>query len=69
MGPKYGFDLVNLFAIQYAAKLTYKIHGTDGVVEYVIATTPTTNDSECKVVPAHVGRCTGEGLKLTFSNP
>lgn len=66
---KYSFDLLNLVAIQWAAKLTYKIKGTDGTVQYVIATTPTTNDSECKVIPAHVGRCTGDGLKLTFSNP
>lgn len=66
---KYSFDLVHLLTIQFAAKLTYKIEGTDGTVEYVIATTPTTSDSECRVIPAHVGRCTGDGLKLTFSNP
>jgi hypothetical protein len=65
---KYSFDLGHLLTIQYAAKLTYKIEGTVGTVEYVIATTPTTNNSECKVIPAHVGRCTGEGLKLTFTN-
>jgi hypothetical protein len=49
--------------------LTYKIEGTDGTVEYVIATTPTANDSECKVIPAHLARCSAAGLKLTFSNP
>jgi hypothetical protein len=66
---KYGFDLVHLLTIQYAAELTYRIEGTGATVSYVIATTPTTNDSECKVVPAHDGRCTAEGLKLTFGNP
>jgi hypothetical protein len=65
---KYGFSLI-LTEIQYAAKLTYKIEGTDGTVEYVIATTPTANDSECKVIPAHLARCSAAGLKLTFSNP
>jgi hypothetical protein len=66
---KYSFDLLHPLTIQYAAKLTYKIEGTDGTVEYVIATTPTTNDSECKVVPARAGRCRGEGLNLIFVNP
>jgi hypothetical protein len=66
---KYGFDLLHPLTIQYAATLTYKIEGTDGTLEYVIATTPTTNDSECKVIPAQVGRCRGEGLKLIFVNP
>ena len=63
---KYGFDLVLLNETQYAAKLTYKIQGTSGTVEYTIVTTPTTNDSACKVIPADVGHCTAEGLKLTF---
>jgi hypothetical protein len=66
---KYGFDLLNLLTIQYAAKLTYKIEGTDGTVEYLIATTPTTNDSECTVIPARIGKCRGEGLNLIFVNP
>ena len=66
---KYGFDLFSLATIQYAAKLTYKIAGTDGTLEYVIATTPTSNDSECKVIPAHLGRCSAEGLTLRFVNP
>jgi hypothetical protein len=66
---KYGFDLLSLQTIQYAAKLTYKIEGTDGTLEYVIATTPTTNDSECKVIPAQIGRCSAEGLTLRFVNP
>jgi hypothetical protein len=65
---KYGFDLVLLNETQYAAKLTYKIQGTSGTVEYTIVTTPTTNDSACKVIPADVGHCTAEGLKLTFRN-
>ncbi len=65
---KYGFDLVLLHETQYAAKLTYKVEGTDGTVEYTIQTTPTTNDSACKVIPADVGRCTAQGLALTFRN-
>jgi hypothetical protein len=65
---KYGFNLVLLHETQYAAKLTYKIVGTDGTVEYTIQTTPTTNDSACKVIPAHVGHCTAQGLTLAFRN-
>ncbi len=66
---KYQFNLDQQpLTIQFAALLTYKIEGTDGTVQYVIATTAFTNDSECRVIPAHVGRCTGDGLKLTFSN-
>jgi hypothetical protein len=66
---KYGFDLLSPLTIQYAAKLTYKVEGTDGTVEYVITTTPSTNDSECTVIPARIGKCRGEGLKLIFVNP
>ncbi len=65
---KYGFNLVLLHETQYAAKLTYKVVGTDGTVEYTIETTPTTNDSACKVIPAQVGQCTARGLALTFKN-
>jgi hypothetical protein len=65
---KYGFNLVLLHETQYAAVLTYKIVGTDGTVEYTIQTTPTTNNSACKVIPAHVGHCTAAGLTLTFRN-
>jgi hypothetical protein len=64
---KYGFSLI-LHETQYAAVLRYKIEGTDGTVEYTIQTTPTTNDSACKVVPAHVGHCTAGGLQLSFRN-
>lgn len=59
---KYGFNFT------YAALLRYKIVGTDGIVEYAIMTSAFANDSTCKVVPSSVARCTGEGLKLTFSN-
>jgi hypothetical protein len=59
---KYGFGLT------YAAKLTYKIVGTDGTVEFTIETSTFTNDSACKVIPANVGHCTGEGLTLAFRN-
>jgi hypothetical protein len=65
---KYGFNLILLHETQYAAVLKYKIEGTDGTVEYTIQTTPTSNDSACKVVPAHVGHCTAGGLALTFKN-
>ena len=64
---KYGFSFIP-HETQYAAVLTYKIVGTDGTVEYTILTTPTTNDSACKVIPAHVGHCTAHGLTLTFRN-
>jgi hypothetical protein len=67
---KYAFDLLKPFTIQYAAKLTYKIEGTDGTLELVIMTTATANNSECKVIPAtaRFGRCTGDGLKLNVVN-
>jgi hypothetical protein len=65
---KYGFNLVNLNEVQYAAKLTYKIEHTNGKVEYTIETTPTANNSTCVVIPASDGACTAEGLTLTFSN-
>lgn len=63
---KWAFHLVELTRVQYAAVLTYKVEGTGGTVEYVIQTTPTTNDSGCKVIGAHVGSCTAGGLNLTF---
>lgn len=64
---KYGFSLI-LHETQYAAVLRYKIVGTGGTVEYTIQTTPTANDSACKVIPAQVGVCTAGGLALSFRN-
>lgn len=63
---KYGFSLLG--GVQYAANLWYKIGNTGHNVEYTIETWSTSNESACKVHPAHAGRCTAEGTKLTFHN-
>ncbi len=49
----------------YAAKLTYAIVGTHATFEATIRTWFSSNDSTCTIVPASVGTCTAEGLKLT----
>jgi hypothetical protein len=65
---KYGFSIFG--GVQYAANFSYKVQGgTDAVVDYEIYTYSTTNESSCKVTPAAAGRCTAEGLKLTFQKP
>jgi hypothetical protein len=63
---KYGFSLLG--GVQYAANIWYKIAGNGGTVEYTIEVYSTANESACKVTPAHAGRCTAEGTKLTFHN-
>jgi hypothetical protein len=67
-GPPQAWELKYRFGDTYAAKLTYKVVGTDGTVEFTIETSTFTNNSACKVIPANVGRCTGDGLTLTFRN-
>lgn len=63
---KYGFSL--LCGVQYAANIWYKSAGNGGTVEYTLEVYSTANESSCKVTPAHDGRCTAEGTKLTFHN-
>jgi hypothetical protein len=64
---KHGISIFG--GVQYAANFSYKVQGTDAVVDYQIYTYTTSNESSCKVTPARVGRCTAESLKLTFQNP
>ena len=61
---KYGFNI--LHEPQYAAHLKYKIEKTNAKFEVFIYTTPSTNDSECEVVPASAGRCIAGGTNITF---
>jgi hypothetical protein len=61
---KYGFNIFG--GVQYAANFSYKVQGTDAIVDYQIYTYSTANESSCKVTPTTVGRCTAEGVKLTF---
>ena len=63
---KYGFSLLG--GVQYAANVWYKIAGNGGTVEYTLEVCSTANESSCKVTPAHDGRCTAEGTKLTLHN-
>jgi hypothetical protein len=64
---KYGFSVFG--GVQYAANLSYKVQGTDATVDYQIYTYSTTNESSCKVTPTTAGRCTAEGVKLSFLKP
>ena len=64
---KYGFSIFG--GVQYAANFSYKVQGTDAVVDYNIYTYSTSNESSCKVTPTAAGRCTAAGLKLTFQKP
>ena len=52
---------------QYAAELNYKVERTNAKVKVLIYTTPSSNNSECEVVPASAGRCTAGGLDITFT--
>jgi hypothetical protein len=65
---KYNFDLLG--ACTYAAALKYKIEGTTGTLEVTIETCTFSNNSACKITPAHLGHCTAEpfmgGRKITF---
>ncbi len=63
---KYAFNIFH--APQYAAHLKYKVEKTNAKFEVFIYTTPSTNDSECVVVPATAGRCTAGGTDITFMN-
>lgn len=53
----------------YAAVLKYKVVGTDATFEATIETSTFSNDSACKVHPAHFGRCTAGGTSIAFKNP
>ena len=50
---KYGFSIFG--GVQYAANFSYKVQGTDAVVDYNIYTYSTSNESSCKVTPAAPG--------------
>lgn len=65
-GPPQVWELKYFFGYTYAAAVTYKILGTDGTFEATLETSTFTNNSACKVHPAHLGTCTGQGLKVTF---
>jgi hypothetical protein len=55
--------------VRYAANIAYEVKGTSAVVNYHIYTYSTSNESSCKVTPASAGRCTAEGVHLTFQKP
>jgi hypothetical protein len=66
-GKVHSWELKYSFGDTYAARLSYDIVGMPGAsVEWTIETSTFSNDSACKVVPASAGKCTAEGLKLTF---
>jgi hypothetical protein len=50
----------------YAARLSYKIEGTNGLVEVEIRTTNYANDSECNVIGDTSFSCQAEELNVTF---
>lgn len=62
---KYRFSFFHM--TQYAAQLTYKVEKTNAKFEVFIYTTPSSNNSDCEVVPASAGRCTAGGLDITFT--
>ena len=53
------------FGRSYAARLLYKIQGTDGSVSFRIQTSTTSNDSTCEVTGVSGYFCTAEGLVLS----
>lgn len=53
------------FGRSYAARLLYKIHGTDGSVAFRIQTSTTSNDSTCEITGVSGYFCTAEGLVLS----
>jgi hypothetical protein len=65
---KYYYNVGDLFgtAYNYAAKVKYKIAGTDGNFEATIKTSNYSNDSTCEVTPKSLGSCTAAGLKITL---
>ena len=64
---KYSFDIGHLIGqTNYAARLTYKIEGTNGVVEVEIRTTNYANNSECNVIGDASFSCRAEGTNVTI---
>jgi Pentapeptide repeats (8 copies) len=53
------------FGRSYAARLLYKIQGTDGSVAFRIQTSTTSNDSTCEITGVSGYFCTAEGLVLS----
>jgi Pentapeptide repeats (8 copies) len=49
----------------YAARLLYKMQGTDGSVAFRIQTSTTSNDSTCEITGVSGYFCTAEGLVLS----
>ena len=64
--PPQVWELKYSFGDTYAAVLKYKIVGTNARFEATLETSTFSNDSACLIVPANVGTCTAEGLKITF---
>jgi Pentapeptide repeats (8 copies) len=54
------------FGRSYAARLVYKIQGTDGSVAFRIQTSTTSNDSSCEITGVSGYFCTAEGLALSI---
>jgi hypothetical protein len=73
LGPErtHDWELKYFPYLTYAAVLKYHIVGPRSgaaYVEYTIETNTLSNDSSCKVVPPTAGKCTAEGLHLSFDD-
>ncbi len=62
---KYRFTFFHM--TQYAAEVQYKVEKTNARFSAFIYTTPSSNNSDCEVVPASAGRCTAGGLDISFT--